>query len=169
MVWTMTGVFAGMGLILRGSHGNVAAHWTGDLLALCVALLFAASLTAVRQVRGQSMLPAVPVALLGAAFVLFWVGNPSSLWDSRAPLWLAHGGFIAMASALMTLGPRYITAPEVALLILLESILSPLLVWAVLAEHPGSWTLAGGAVVIVVLVLSNLIALRRARLRAGAA
>ena len=164
MILTMLGVFAGMALILRGSHGSALAHWTGDLLALGVALCFAGALTALRMLRGRSMLPGVPVALLGSAFVLFWLGDPFALWDARAPIWLAHGTMIAGASALMTLGPRYITAPEVALLILLESILSPLLVWALLAEDPGAWTLWGGAVVIAALVISNMVALRRARM-----
>ena len=54
-----------------------------------------------------------------------------------------------------SLGPRYISAPEVSLLILLESVLAPLLVWAVISENPGFWALAGGGVVIGALLVSN--------------
>ena len=61
------------------------------------------------------------------------------------------------------LGPRYLSSAEVALLILLESVLAPLLVWAVVGEDPGRWALVGGAVVIGALLVSNLIALRRRR------
>ena len=43
---------------------------------------------------------------------------------------------------------------------LLEAVLGPLLVWLVLAEFPGLWTLAGGAVVLGALALNNLAGLR---------
>jgi drug/metabolite transporter (DMT)-like permease len=49
----------------------------------------------------------------------------------------------------------------VALLILLESVLAPLLVWLVIGEQPGYWTIVGGVVVLGVLVVSNVVALRR--------
>lgn len=64
-----------------------------------------------------------------------------------------------MATCLLTLGPRYISAAEVSLLILLESVLAPLLVWAAIGEDPGPWALVGGSVVIGALLLSNLWAL----------
>jgi drug/metabolite transporter (DMT)-like permease len=63
----------------------------------------------------------------------------------------------------LVLGPRYLSSAEVALLILLESVLAPLLVWAVVGEDPGIWAIFGGAVVIGALLVSNLIALRRSR------
>jgi GPH family glycoside/pentoside/hexuronide:cation symporter len=60
-----------------------------------------------------------------------------------------HGGiFIAASTCLLAIGPRYITSAEVALLILLESILAPLLVWWVLEEAIGRATLIGGAVLL---------------------
>ena len=50
-----------------------------------------------------------------------------------------------------------------SLLILLESVLAPILVWAVVGEDPGSWALVGGVVVIGALVASNLVVLMRRR------
>jgi drug/metabolite transporter (DMT)-like permease len=46
---------------------------------------------------------------------------------------------------------------------LLEAVFGPLLVWLVLAEFPGGWTLAGGAVVLGALTLNNLAGLRERR------
>ena len=68
-----------------------------------------------------------------------------------------------MATCFLTLGPRYISSPEVSLLILLESVLAPLLVWAIVGEDPGRWAMIGGAVVIGALLASNFVALRRRR------
>jgi len=45
----------------------------------------------------------------------------------------------------------------------LESVLAPLLVWAVLGEDPGVYALIGGGIVVGALFLSNLIALSRRR------
>ena len=67
------------------------------------------------------------------------------------------------ATALLSLGPRYLPAADVALIMLLEAVFGPLLVWLVLAEFPGAWTLAGGTVVLGALALSNLAALREQR------
>jgi drug/metabolite transporter (DMT)-like permease len=46
-------------------------------------------------------------------------------------------------------------------LVLGESIFAPLLVWVLLGENPGGWALAGGAVVLGALFVSNLVVLRR--------
>ena len=70
--------------------------------------------------------------------------------------YIAHGAFIAAATVCLTIGPRFISSPEVSLLILLESVLAPILVWVVLAEHPGYWTILGGMIVISALISSNL-------------
>lgn len=156
MVLTMAGVFVGLGIILRGSHETAGASWQGDLVALGVAACFAAAMTALRVLRGRSMLAAVPVSLIGAALVLLPFADVMGPLAAQWPLLLGHGAFIACASSLMTMGPRYITSAEVSLLLLLESVLAPLLVWALLGEDPGIWALWGGAVVIAVLLASNL-------------
>jgi drug/metabolite transporter (DMT)-like permease len=168
MVWTMLGVLVGMAVILSGSHETEGAHWTGDLLAIVVAFSFAAAMTALRKLRGVSTLPLVPYALIGSALLLAPFAQIATTFAAQWPVLLGHAGFIMMASALMTLGPRYITSAEVTLLVLLESVLAPLLVWYLLAEHPGRYTLLGGAIVIVVLLVSNLVALWHLRRRAGA-
>lgn len=165
MILTMAVVMAGLAVIAFGSHESDSASWQGDLCALYVSIAYAAALTAVRRVKDVSMIPAIPIAYLGAAIVLGLITTPLPAFVPQWPLFLAHGLFIGAASCLLTLGPRYISAGEVSLLILLESILAPLLVWAVIGENPGLMTLVGGAIVISALVLSNVYALRRRPLR----
>ena len=163
MVLTMIGVFGGLALILRGSGETQGVHWSGDLVALAVSASFAGAITTARRLREVSLVPTIPVAMLGASLFLWPLAAPGAVWAANWPLLLAHGTFISVATSLMTLGPRYITAPEVALLILLESVLAPLLVWAILGEGPGAWAIIGGTVVISVLLVSNLWALRMSR------
>lgn len=161
MVWTMLGVFAGLGVVLWGSTETEGAHWLGDLVALAVSASFAAALTAVRGLRKRSMLPAVPVAMLSAACLILPFADILAPLATFWPLIVAHGVLMAGASGLMVLGARFLAPAEVSLLILLESILAPFLVWYALGEDPGRWALMGGAIVISALVVSNIVLLRR--------
>ena len=163
MVWTMMAVMVGLGIIAWGSGSSEIASWRGDLCALYVSAAFAAALTAVRGVKGVSMVPGVAIAYLGAAGVLWFLSDPLPLFAQQPGLVLGHGAFIGAASCLLALGPRYISSAEVSLLVLLESVLAPILVWVAIGEDPGKWALVGGAVVIGALILSNLVVLLRNR------
>ena len=161
MVLTIIGVFLGLSIVALGSGVNEQASWQGDLVAVCVSASFAGAMTAARKLRAVSMVPAIPVAYVLGALVVAPFAEPLSAFYAQPTLILLHGGFIACSSVFLTLGPRYISSAEVALLILLETALAPLLVWAVVGENPGQWALLGGAIVIGVLVASNIFLLRQ--------
>ncbi|MEO3416908.1 DMT family transporter [Roseovarius sp. CAU 1744] len=163
MVLTMAAVMVGLGIIAYGSEESEIASWKGDLWALYVTIAYAGALTAVRMVKEISMIPAIPIGYIGSAMVMWPFVTPMAVFPGQWELFLGHGGFIAIATCFLTLGPRYISSAEVSLLILLESVLAPVLVWAVVGEDPGHWALVGGAVVIGALFVSNLIVLTRKR------
>ncbi len=162
MVWTIFLVIIGLAIIAYGPSGAAITHWSGNLFALIASALFAAAMTAARAARPTSMVPAAPIAYLGSALVLFFFTNPLAVQLSQWWLIGLYGGFfVAISTVFLATGPRYITAPEVSLLVLLESVLSPILVWLVIGENPGTWALIGGAIVISVLFVSNMIVLMR--------
>lgn len=161
MVLTMSAVIFGLGVIAYGSGESEIASWRGDIWALYVSAAFAAALTAARKVKATSMIPAIPIAYIGAACVLGPFVAPFESFAPQWPLFLAHGAFIGAASCLLALGPRYIPSSEVALLVLLESVLAPILVWAVIGEDPGQWAIAGGGIVVGALLASNAAGLAR--------
>ena len=163
MVLTMIPVIFGLGVIAYGSGSSQVASWKGDLWALYVSASYAAALTAVRTVKAVSMVPTIPIAYIGAALLIWLVETPLPAFDAQWHLFIGHGVFVGAASCLLALGPRYIGSAEAALLLLLESVLAPLLVWAVVGEDPGPWALIGGAIVIGALVVSNLVVLLRSR------
>jgi len=163
MIVTVAAVAVGLAIIGYGSGETEGAHWSGDLMALGVSAVFAAGLTAARRVKQVSMVPAVPLAYIGASLILLLIVNPLSVPDAQWGLVAFHGCFIVVSASLLALGPRYITSAEVGLLILLESVLAPLLAWAILDENPGIWALSGGAVVIAALAISNTVVLLRQR------
>lgn len=159
-LWTILFAALGIAVIAFGSGETAGASPLGDLVAVGVAAVFAGALTTARSLRATSLVPAVPIAFLGAALVLLPFADPFDVAPGSWGLIALHGGvFIAASTALITIGPRYLPSAEVALLILLESVLAPLLVWAVLGENPGRWALAGGALVIGALTISNAAAL----------
>lgn len=165
MVFTMVAVAVGLAVIAFGAHESAQATLKGDLVALLVAAVFAAALTAARRVRGTSMVPGMAIGCLGAALVALPFAAPFSVPAADVPLVMAHAGFILGSSVLLALGPRYITSAEVGLLILLESVLAPLLAWAVVGENPGRYALLGGCIVVRALAASNAVALLQRRVR----
>lgn len=163
MILTMAAVLVGLAIIAYGSEESEIASWKGDIWALYVTIAYAGALTAVRMLKSISMIPAIPIAYIGSALVIWVFTAPIAAFPGQWELYSGHGAFIAIATCFLTMGPRYISSAEVSLLILLESVLAPILVWAVIGEDPGRWALIGGAVVIGALFVSNLVVLRRKR------
>ncbi|MCZ6578255.1 MAG: EamA/RhaT family transporter, partial [Gammaproteobacteria bacterium] len=58
-----------------------------------------------------------------------------------------------------------IPAPEVGLMLLLESILGPVWVWQALGEQPGMRTFIGGAIILSTLAINATWALKSASIR----
>jgi drug/metabolite transporter (DMT)-like permease len=156
MVLTMAVVAIGLCFIAYGSTTLQVASWRGDIWAVYVSIAFAAALTAVRAVRTISMIPAIPFGYIGGALVLSFFISPFDVQVEDWDLILLHGTIIGASSCLLTLGPRFISSSEVSLLILLESVLAPILVWFVLGEYPGQYAILGGCIVISALSFFNL-------------
>ena len=156
MVLTMVIVAVGLCFIAYGSTTVQIASWKGDIWAIYVSIAFAAALTAVRSAKAVSMIPAIPLGYIGGALVLSFFISPFEVQLDDWKLVLMHGTIIGASSCLLTLGPRFISSSEVSLLVLLESVLAPILVWFVLGEHPGRFAIFGGCIVISALSFFNL-------------
>ena len=153
---TIISVSLGLIVIAYGSNENETSNWIGDLFALYVCVSYAVALTLIRKLKSISMLPAIPIAYLGSAIILFFFTDPFLGFEGNAYLYFLHGVFIAIGTCFLAIGPRYISSPEASLLILLEAILAPLLVWVILYEYPGIWSLVGGTIIVLTLSISNL-------------
>ena len=156
MVLTMVVVAIGLVFIAYGSTKIQLASWEGDIWAVYVSVAFAAALTAVRAARTISMIPAIPFGYIGGALVLSFFISPFEVQPEDWNLILMHGTIIGASSCLLTLGPRFISSSEVSLLVLLESVLAPILVWFVLGEYPGQYAILGGCIVVSALSFFNL-------------
>jgi len=92
--------------------------------------------------------------------------NPGVLnLDHRQSLWMLVNGMIIMplSYSLLALGPRYITAAEVALFLLLETALAPIWVWLAVGEKVAMPTLIGGGIILTTLLIHSIFRLRSKR------
>jgi drug/metabolite transporter (DMT)-like permease len=139
--------------VMAGGPGHPTALGLG--LSLLMTVSFAAMLVITRHRRDVSMAPATFLSqlLVLAAFAPF--ASAGSVGSTDVAL-LAGFGItqIGLGFVLLTIGARLIPAGEVALITLLEIVLGPLWVWAVLSEHPSTATLVGGSIVLGAVVLS---------------
>jgi drug/metabolite transporter (DMT)-like permease len=140
--------------VMAGGPGHPTAIGLG--LSLLMTVSFATMLVITRHRRDVSMAPATFLSqvVVLAAFAPF--ASPGSVGSKDVMLLAAFGiTQIGLGFVLLTIGARLIPAGEVALITLLEIVLGPLWVWAVLAERPSTATLAGGAIVLGAVVLAS--------------
>jgi drug/metabolite transporter (DMT)-like permease len=134
----------------------------GDAMALLAAILLAGQLTMLRGRREVNMIPAVALGGVIYAVMAVVIGGTPDMPSGMQTLWIVIMGTAVMtpATALLALGPRYISSPEVGLIVLLETVLGPLWVWLVIHETPSALALVGGAVVVATLLVHSLLSLR---------
>ena len=68
---------------------------------------------------------------------------------------------VAIPFVLVTIAPRYITAAEVNLFFLLETILGPIWVWFVIKEQPSIETIIGGIAIIITIAIHSALSLKK--------
>lgn len=134
----------------------------GNLAALGVAVALGLNLTVIRRAEGVDMLPAISISGLVAAAVTSPFAWPLAI-TARDALVIGAMGLVLvpLALALITVGARYLPSPEITLLMTIETILGPLLAWAVIGEQPPPFAAVGGAIVVATLVGHSVAAQRR--------
>ena len=137
----------------------------GNMLAFLAGLSLAGYISIVRWAgKADENINMVGTASLGglasflvAVIVERGIPLPSQFWTGTTSLfWLAVVGEGLMVCAIfvsMSIAPKFITGTEVGLCILLEAILGPLFVFFAYKDVPSIWTLIGGSLLLVVLVV----------------
>ena len=68
---------------------------------------------------------------------------------------------VAIPFVLVTIAPRFITAAEVNLFFLLETIIGPIWVWLIIKEQPTTETILGGIVIIVTIAVHSFLKIKK--------
>ncbi len=145
----------GVGVIVSGSAERGGQSLLGDALALGASISVAATFLIARKHRDRSMVPAMGFSGFATAVIALPFISSFAVGAGTEIHTFLIGFIVAAAMGLMIIGPRYLPAPEVGLLLLLEAVIGPYWVYLVLGEDPGSRALVGGFIVIMTLVVLN--------------
>lgn len=144
---------AGLAPIVVASIGG--GRLAGDLLALLSACCGAANVLVVRHSRAVNLVPVVALAGFAAALAAAAMGDPFAVSARDAAALVALGVVqIGIGLSLFLHALRHLPAAPVALLTLLEPVVGPALVWAIVGEEPPLATLLGGSVVLAAMLVS---------------
>ncbi len=153
---------AGMGVIFAEGLGR--GELRGNLAAVGTALTWAAMVVVLGHAQIRDPAPALALGGYIIAGVSFLVA-PTIAMVALDFAWIAILGFFVLPVSffLIGLGPQYISAPEVSLIMLLEAVLGPLWAWLFIAQAPSEMTILGGVIILATLAVHFAIGLYRDR------
>jgi len=159
---------AGVGIAWMYANEVAAAdarHLAGIAVALCVPIAGAINWTVIQKIGrgGNDLLPAVLIGAVGSCLVTIVPAFPFTATGSDLMLLGLLGlAQLAIPCLIAVAAARYLSAPEAALLSLLEIVFGVTWTWLGAGEVPSRHVLVGGALVIGALVANEALALRRA-------
>ena len=134
----------------------------GNFLGLVTAMGLAVGANIIRSAKKISLVPSAMLGKLMVALIALLFANQLKLEGNDLiiiPLMCVM--CVAIPFVLVTLAPRYITAAEVNLFFLLETILGPLWVWLVIKEQPSIETIIGGTIIVITIGIHSALALKK--------
>lgn len=159
---TTTVVLAGIAaIVLRPDQVRVSE---ADLAALAGAVALATLLVVVRHSGDTEVVPTLALGAALTAVVAAPFADMAAVGaDDALVLVLGFALALPLSLSLVMRGLRLLAAPEVGLIMLLETVLGPVWVWLAVGERPEAAVTLAGAVVVVTLAASAVAALRTKR------
>ncbi len=134
----------------------------GNIYGFICAIGLATGAVIIRSVRSINLVPSAMMGKFCVALIAFFFADNLKIEGNDLLIIPAMCIFcVAIPFVLITLAPRYITAPEVNLFFLLETILGPIWVWLVIKEQPSIETIIGGIVIIFTISVHSFLALKK--------
>ena len=161
--WMAIGVcFLGLVIFAKGGIGG--GNWFGDAMGFVSAMAISAFFLCGQKIRSENAILAVAI---GASFVLL-VSFPRAIAFGYPPSGEIFPLLMTLAIqpfgiAFLAVSARYIPAAEVALILLLEPFLAPIIVWGIIGEVPPNATLLGGGMSFSAIALWCLWSLKKRR------
>ena len=138
-----------------------AGDFLGNFLGLICATGLAVNAVIIRSAKKISLVPSAMIGkLVVALFAIIFIDQIKLENNDLFIIPLMCIVCIALPFVCVTLAPRYITAPEVNLFFLLETIFGPFWVWLVIHEQPSIETIIGGAIIILTIAVHSVFVLK---------
>ena len=137
-------------------------NFFGDIFGLITATGLAIGAVVVRFAKDRNLVPSAVIGKLCVAiFALFFVENFELIETDIFIVPLMCVLCVAIPFVLITIAPRFITAAEVNLFFLLETIIGPIWVWLIIKEQPSLETIQGGVVIITAIAIHSYVSLKK--------
>lgn len=153
---TMLVIIIAMLVIMFDSYHS-GGFW-GDMSALITSALLAINFTITRCKKEVNMVPAMAISgivttVIATAVIAFSTSTTFYIEPSSTQYMLAMGLVSTLAFSLIMLGPRYMPAAEVSMIMPLETVFGSYLAWIFLNEAPSTNVLVGGVIILLALMI----------------
>lgn len=156
----MGAALAGIGVMFAGAVTH--DRWLGVMVALIVPVGFGLNIVLLRRMRAAvDMIPAILLAGVISAVVTLPFALPFEAGARDLGLLAVMGAIqVGLGCVLMVIASRHLSAAEIGLTSIMETIFGTLSVWALIGERPSNAALLGGLMVIAALAANQLAAFR---------
>lgn len=141
-----------IGMVVVVGTQQPGSSIVGDLCALLSAICIAATFVLAQKMKPISMASSSCLSGIFTAVIAL----PFATWvalDGQTIFWLLVMGVVVSVSFfLIMIGPRYIQAAEVGLILPLETVGGTALAWIILHEMPSHSTIIGAAIIMLTLL-----------------
>ena len=137
-------------------------NFFGDILGFVAAMGLAVGAVIIRSAKKLNLVPSAVVGkLIIALFAVLFVKDYSLNNNDIYIVPLMCVMCVAIPFVLVTIAPRFITAAEVNLFFLLETIIGPIWVWLIIKEQPTPETIVGGAIIVLTIATHSFLKLKK--------
>ncbi len=153
-------IFIGLFIIFNDQLGF--GNFLGNIYALICAILFSLSFVFLsRHTKFDRVLLICISGIILTILAFFLAANISI--DTKNLLVVAIMGILItpISRVLIGNGTKFISASEVSLLMIIETIMAPIWVWMFLNEIPSSNTFIGGSIILLTLIVNSFYNLKR--------
>lgn len=165
--FAMVIALVGMGVMLSANSGSGTI--VGTILALFSAFCFSCYAVLLRWGQNTEMSVAIiwnGVFLIAIGALVLMLPTPLRSGSGFGQFWIGWSNLIVVTAMgivpltlgliLFTAGSRSVPAAQLSLIALIEPTLAPLWAWLAAGELPPLWTFAGGAVIVVAIMIQAL-------------
>lgn len=154
--------FMFIGLFIIFSDELSFGSMEGNIYALLCTILFSVSFVLLSKYKEMDRVVLTALSGVALSVITYFLSDDLKIDTTNLLIVMSMGLVISSISrVLIGNGAKYISASEVSLLMLIETIMAPIWVWIFLNEIPSSNTYIGGSIIILTLIVNSLYTLKK--------
>ena len=154
--------FMFVGLFIIFNDKLEIGSFEGNIYALLCTAFFATSYVILSRYKEMDRFILTAFSGLALSMIAFFFCDDLSIDFKTLAVVMIMGLLISPISRVfLGNGAKYISASEVSLLMIIETIMAPIWVWIFLDEVPSSYTFIGGSIIIATLIVNSIYTLKR--------